>query len=163
MIYAAVAGAAVSSVGLGAYVWHEQSRPAVLEVYLFSLKGAPGAFIRTPEDKRVLINGGANSDVIQEITKILPFYSRRIDMVIATKDDADHVSGLVDIVSRYSVGGAYIPAVTLNSLGLASTTDPAYQAFLDKLGELKVPPQLLEAGRFSRTRFKDKHGCALPE
>lgn len=143
LIWAAAASLAVLSTG--AYVWHEENRPAVLEVYLFSLKGSQVVFIRTPEDKRILINGGATGDVIQEITKILPFYSRRIDMVIATQDDAHHVSGLVDVISRYLINEAYIPAVTLNSLGLASTTDPAHQAFLNELNEIRITPQLLRA------------------
>lgn len=144
LIFAAVAGMAAT--GVGAYVWHEQSRPPVLEVYLFSLKGGQAAFIRTPEDKRILIDGGANGDIIRKITDILPFYSRRIDKVIATKDDANHVSGLVDIVSRYLVDSAYVPAVTLNSLGFASSTDPAYQAFLAALDEKKIAPEPLKAG-----------------
>ena len=143
-LFAAVAGMAAS--GIGAYAWHEQSRPPILEVYLFSLKGGQAAFIRTPEDKRILVDGGANGDVIREITSILPFYSRIIDSIIATKDDANHVGGLIDVVSRYSIGSAYIPAVTLNSLGIASSTDPAYQAFLAVLGERKIQPQLLRAG-----------------
>ena len=143
-IFAAVAGMAAT--GAGAYVWHEQSRPPVLEVYLFSLKGGQAAFIRTPEDKRILVDGGANGDIIREITSILPFYSRRIDAVIATKDDLNHVGGLVNVISRYSVDSAYIPAVTLDSLGLASSTDPAYQAFLAALDEKKINPEPLKAG-----------------
>jgi len=144
LMFAALTGVAIS--GVGGYVWHEEMRPAVLEVYVFQLKGAPIIFIRTPEDKRILVNGGANSDVIREITKILPFYSRRIDSVIASKGDSDHVSGLVDVISRYLISQAYIPAITLNSSDLASSTDAAYAAFLNKLNEIKVTPQQLKAG-----------------
>jgi beta-lactamase superfamily II metal-dependent hydrolase len=132
--------------GVGGYIWHEQARPAVLEMYLFQLKGFPIMFIRTPEDKRILINGGANSEVVRQITQILPFYSRRIDMLIATKDDLDHVAGLVDVISRYSIDTVYIPAVTLKSIGLASSTDAAYQAFLNKLDEIKIVRQQLKTG-----------------
>ncbi len=144
LVYAALASAAVC--GVGGYVWHEQARPAVLEIYLFQLKGSPVMFIRTPEDKRILINAGANGEVVRQITRILPFYSRRIDTVIATKDDLNHVSGLVDVVSRYAIDAAYIPVITLKSLGLASSTDAAYEAFLNKLDEIKIPPKQLKAG-----------------
>lgn len=143
-VFAAVAGLAISSAGV--YVWHEEVRPTVLEVYFLSLKGSPAIFIRTPEDKRILINGGANSDVIQGITKILPFYSRRIDMVIATKDDAAHVSGLIDVISRYLITDAYILGITLSSLGLSSTTDAAYQTLLNTLTGLKIEAKTLKEG-----------------
>ena len=143
-IFATAAGIALS--GIGAYVWHEEARPAVLEVYIFSLKGSTAIFIRTPEDKRILMNGGANGDIIRAISGILPFYSRHIDAIIAAKDDADHVSGLIDVVTRYSATAAYIPAVTLESLALSSSTDPAYEAFVAALKLRDVQMSMIRSG-----------------
>lgn len=89
--------------GIGAYVWHVSQRPSVLEVYVFDTPGVASIFIRTPSDKRILINGGSNADIVRRVTKILPFYSRRIDFVIASDTQDKTINGLRDITDRYDV------------------------------------------------------------
>jgi competence protein ComEC len=132
--------------GMAGYVWREEHREPILEVYVFNLKSGSSVFVRTPDDKRILINGGANSEVIRELTDILPFYSRRIDTVIATDADGKDVSGLIDVLERYSVDNVVVPAVTLQSIGLASTTDQIYATFLDTVRRLKIPLREVSAG-----------------
>ena len=119
-IIAALATAATLA-GIGGYAYIESNRPAVLELFIFNTPGNPAIFIRTPNDKRILINGGSNSEIIERISGILPFYSRRIDMVIATNDDPKNTTGLIDVIDRYSVDKVVLPAVSLQSLGLASS------------------------------------------
>lgn len=118
---------------LAGYVWHEEQRPATLEIYVFSLKSGRSMFIRTPDDRRILIDGGASSEIIRHLTRVLPFYTRRIDAIIATNADGKNVAGLIDIVGRYDVDRAYIPRFTLNNLALASSTDHIYETFLAAL------------------------------
>ena len=101
-----VAAVGAVALGLGGYVWKEENRPAILEVYVFSLSSGRSIFIRTPEDKRILIDGGGNSDIVDELTQILPFYSRRIDAVVATNSEGNNVSGLIDVLNRYIVDAA---------------------------------------------------------
>jgi competence protein ComEC len=143
-----VIGAAATALafGMAGYVWREEHREPILELYVFNLKSGSSVFVRTPDDKRILINGGANSEVIRELTDILPFYSRRIDTVIATDADGKDVSGLIDVLERYSVDNVVVPAVTLQSLGLASTTDQIYATFLDTVRRLKIPLREVSAG-----------------
>jgi competence protein ComEC len=140
----AAAGAAV--LGLTGYVWKEEHRPRLLEIYVFSLKSGISVFIRTPEDKRILVDGGGNAEVIRHLSKILPFYTRRIDAVMATAAEGKKVSGLIDVINRYSVERAYIPALTLNSLKLSSSTDPVYKMFFRSLKTKKIPIDELSAG-----------------
>src|SRR5579862_8559455 len=116
LILAACASAAA---GVGAYAWLESKRPPILEEYVFDEPGAPAMLVRTPEDARVLVDGGSNADVIRRLTSVLPFYSRHIDMVVATAPDAAHVTGLIDVLERYDVGKAVIPSVDLASAGLS--------------------------------------------
>ncbi len=132
--------------GLGSYISHEEHRPAVLEIFIFALKSGRSVFIRTPDDKRILIDGGANADVIRELTRILPFYSRRIDTIIATNSDARNVTGLIDVASRYDVEDAYVPAYTSGSLGLASSTDQIYSTLLETLASKKISRHEVKAG-----------------
>ncbi len=140
------ATAATLACGIAGYAWREEHRLPILEVYVFNLKSGSSVFVRTPDDKRILINGGANSEVIRELTDILPFYSRRIDVVIATDADDKDVSGLIDVLERYSVDKVVVPGVSLQALGLASSTGQIYQTFLDTVKQLKVPMEEVSAG-----------------
>jgi len=117
-------------VGVGGYVWYGARRPAMLELYVFDTPGHPSILLRTPDDKRALIGGGSNADIVRRLTGILPFYSRHIDMLIAPDTDAKSVTGLAEAIKRYDVGRVIVPAVTPFSLGLASSSDPAYEALV---------------------------------
>ncbi len=141
-----IATAAAALAGVGGYVFVESHRPAVLELFVFDLPGNPAVFIRTPNDRRILIDGGANSEIIGRISGILPFYSRRIDMVIATNDDPANVTGLIDIVNRYQVDKVILPAFDSHTLGLSSST-PIYETFRQTLDYHKVPVQEVSAGQ----------------
>ena len=142
-----VAGAAlVSASVLGAYVWRQEHRPHILEVWVFGLQNGRSTFMRTPDDKRILIDGGSNSSVIRELTKILPFYSRRIDVIIASNSEGKNVSGLIDILERYSVDKVIVPAFTTESLGLASSSDQIYATFIKTATRLNVPIEKISAG-----------------
>lgn len=114
-------------------------RDKVLDIYVLSLEHGRSVFIRTPDDVRILVDGGANSEVIREITKILPFYSRRIDTIIATHEDGVDIGGFIDILERYDVGRVILPEFTAESLGLASSTDDFYRLFLEKIAEQGLP------------------------
>lgn len=128
------------------YILHEEHRPQILEIYIFSLKGSRAIFIRTPDDQRVLVNGGPNSEVIKHITEVLPFYSRHIDVIVATDDDPKNVTGLIDVLDRYDVGRAYIPRYTAQSAGVASSTDPITQIFRATLEEKQIHTREISAG-----------------
>lgn len=121
------------------YMWSISKAPSKFELYVFNTKGKPSIFIRTPQDERVLINGGANSDIIRFITKVIPFYSRRIDTIMLTDDGADEVTGLIDIVNRYKVSSVVVPALTVKKLGLASSSDQIYETFIDSVNVLSIP------------------------
>jgi hypothetical protein len=132
--------------GIAGYVWHTANRPRILEMYIFDLKSSQAVFIRTPNDRRILINGGANSDIIRQLTKILPFYSRRIDAIIATDADGKNVSGLIDVMNRYSVNKVIIPEISLESLGLSTTTDQIYSVFIDAIKNKNIHVKEVRAG-----------------
>ncbi|MBU1445754.1 MBL fold metallo-hydrolase [Patescibacteria group bacterium] len=60
-------------------------------------------FIRTPDDYTILIDGGPGPMILDEIAKVMPIYTRTIDILTLTHPHADHVNGLVEIVKRYNV------------------------------------------------------------
>ncbi|MEN9524106.1 MAG: hypothetical protein RL536_175 [Candidatus Parcubacteria bacterium] len=132
--------------GISAYVWHEQNRPKILEVYIFALKSGRFMLIRTPDDHRILVDGGGNSEIIRHLSKILPFYSRRIDSIMLTNTDTKNISGLIDVTERYVVDKVYLPKYTLENSGIASSTDKTFETFLDVVASKKIETRELVAG-----------------
>ncbi len=144
MLMFAIGTAALA--GIGGYAWHESRRPAVLEVFVFDTPGLPSIFMRTPDDMRILIGGGSNADIVRRITDILPFYSRRIDTIIAPDTDGRNVTGLIEVLNRYQVGRVLVPEVTLATVGLASSSDPAYEVFKEEIRKKAIPSEAFSAG-----------------
>lgn len=131
---------------VGLYLWQISRLPTQLEMYIFDTKGKPSIFIRTPKDFRLLIDGGANSEIMRRLTSVLPFYSRRIDQVIVTHDEGNYVSGLIDVIGRYKVELVSIPSLTLKNMSLASSTDTIYETFIDTVHKSKIPIKEVSRG-----------------
>ncbi len=92
-----------------------------LSIYFLNVGQGDAIFIQAPNKVQVLVDGGPDGAVLRELTAIMPFYDRHIDMVILTHPDADHVGGLNDVIDRYRVDKILEPGVQ------ASTT--AYTNF----------------------------------
>ncbi len=59
--------------------------------------------IITPDGYELLIDGGPTNSVLRELSKGRSFFDKKIDMVVATHPDTDHVSGLTDVFRRFTV------------------------------------------------------------
>ena len=75
----------------------------LLRVYFLDI-GQGDAELIDFNGKQILIDGGPDGKVLQELGKVMPFYDRSIDLVILTHPHADHVSGLIEVLKRYKVG-----------------------------------------------------------
>ncbi|MBU2263632.1 MBL fold metallo-hydrolase [Patescibacteria group bacterium] len=88
------------------FVWYSvfaESRDGLLVVFLDVGQG-DAIFIEAPNGNQVLIDGGPNKAVLRQLSKIMPFYDRSIDMIIESHPDSDHINGLVEVLRRYKVG-----------------------------------------------------------
>lgn len=95
-------------------VWTEtyQRRPSdILTVYFLDIGQGDAIFIDSPQHGKMLIDGGANRKVLSELGKILPFADKRIDVMIETHPDKDHIGGLPEVINRYEVGVFLEPGV----------------------------------------------------
>lgn len=67
-------------------------------------------------NKQVLIDGGPDGQALMEkLGKYIPFWDRRIELVVATHPDQDHIQGLVDVLEKYQVGSVMETFVQSNS------------------------------------------------
>lgn len=119
----------VITTGLTMHVYKQEHRPPLFEAYVFNLKSGRSIFIRTPNDRRIIIDGGGNSEIIRMITSIMPFYSKRIEYIFATNEEGKNSSGLIDVLGRFKLGQIVTPSVSLTTLGITSSTDETYKDF----------------------------------
>lgn len=131
----------VGLVVLNVLVWSQAlaSGESKLRVYFFDIGQGDSIFIDSPTHGQVLIDGGpSGSKVLGELGKAMPFGDHSIDVVIATHPDADHISGLVDVIKNYKVGTFMEPGVSSDS--------KVYQALESTVAEEKVPKVLARRG-----------------
>jgi competence protein ComEC len=75
-----------------------------LHVVFFDVGQGDAIFIQTPSGRQLLVDGGLYPTVLNEhLGRRMPFWDRTLDIVVATHPDADHVSGLPDVLERYRV------------------------------------------------------------
>ncbi|HKB88496.1 MAG TPA: MBL fold metallo-hydrolase [Patescibacteria group bacterium] len=65
--------------------------------------GQGDAILITYKNTQVLTDGGPDQKVISCLSKYMPFWDREIELVISTHPDADHSTGLIDVIKRYNV------------------------------------------------------------
>ncbi|MFT5359741.1 MAG: competence protein ComEC [Candidatus Paceibacteria bacterium] len=61
-------------------------------------------FIEAPNGVQMLIDSGPDNSVLQELSKVMPFWDRSIDVVVATHPDKDHIGGFPELFKRFKVG-----------------------------------------------------------
>ncbi len=96
------------------FVWttiRYESQLDLLHVYFFDIGQGDSIFIDSPTHGRLLLDGGRDRKVLTELGKVLPFNDRRIDVVMESHPDADHIGGLPEVISQYNVGAFIEPGV----------------------------------------------------
>ncbi len=120
-----------------AYFVAKEDRGGVLTVAFLDIGQGDAVFIEAPNGNQVLIDGGPGKSVLRELSKVMPFYDRSIDVMIASHPDADHIGGLNDVLGRYKIDLFMEPGVE------GDTT--IYKELSSRIERLKI--EKLEARR----------------
>lgn len=118
---------------------------ASLELAFLNVGQGDAIFIKAPDGKQMLIDGGANNGVLRELGRAMPFYDRSIDVVMATHADQDHIGGLVAVLNRFKVD-LFIQTNTV-------ATSDVYKELQNLIEEKKInkviitSPQILTLGQ----------------
>lgn len=103
------------------FVWYAvfaETRSGLTVAFLDVGQG-DAIFIESPGGNQILIDGGPNNQALRELSKIMPFYDRSIDMIIESHPDSDHINGLAEILKRFDVDAVMESGV--------NSDNPAYQ------------------------------------
>lgn len=98
-----------------------------LRVVLLDVGQGDAILVTTPGNQQVLIDGGPDLRVLERLGEEMPFGDRRIELMMLSHTDADHVTGLVEVLRRYEVGKVLMTGVARDTT--------IYQAFLDAVRE----------------------------
>ncbi|HEX8994355.1 MAG TPA: MBL fold metallo-hydrolase, partial [Candidatus Paceibacterota bacterium] len=61
------------------------------------------------------LDSGPDSSVLHELPKVMPSFSRSLDMIIESHPDSDHMAGFVDVLGRYRAGAYLTPGIIKDS------------------------------------------------
>lgn len=103
-------------VAVNAFVWYAvfwEDHGGKLTVAFLDVGQGDAIFIEAPNGAQALIDGGPPSGkALSELGRMMPFYDRDIDVVIATHPDQDHIGGLPEVLARYHVGVLFEPGIS---------------------------------------------------
>jgi competence protein ComEC len=87
-----------------------------LHISILDIGQGDAILIQTPNRQDILIDGGPSPQAIGlELGRKLPFWDRTIDLLILTQPQADHVTGLIEVLQKYKVQQIIEPGITYSS------------------------------------------------
>ncbi len=111
-----------------------------LSVSFLDVGQGDAILITTPSGHHILVDGGPSPEQIMlRLGEELPYWERSIDLVVLTHPEADHVSGLVEVLRRYEVGEVLEPC-------FPHTAYP-YDEWLDIIEEEGIERTQAQAGQ----------------
>ena len=123
---------------LWSYINHE-NRQGIMKFVVLDVGQGDSLFIESPTGKQVIIDGGPGRSLLREISKVMPWYDRRIDIMIVTNPDRDHYEGFIPLLEKYKTD-LFVESGTKNDKGV-------YEFLHERLNDLDVPKLLARRGQ----------------
>ncbi len=117
--------------------WLQLPQANVLTVQVLDVGQGDSILIRTPQQQKILIDAGAGAGVLSALGKELGYLERRIDLIVLTHPDADHIGGFSDVLKKYTVGGVLLTGVQHDTY--------IYTTVLNEITEQGIPVYLVNA------------------
>jgi competence protein ComEC len=95
-------------------------------------------FIESPTGTQVLVDSGPPKVVLKKLSRMMNFFDKKIDAIIITNPDADHIGGFADVLKVYKVGQVFEPG-TWN-------VSKTYENLKNKIKEKNIPQVLARRG-----------------
>jgi competence protein ComEC len=125
---------------LAAVVWGDlAASDSKLRVTFLDVGQGDAILIETPDGRCILVDGGPSGPALaQALGAALPPDVRRLDLVVLTHAQDDHVTGLVEVLQRFEVGMALA--------GPLPGTTATYEAWQQQLERRSIPVHVAVAG-----------------
>lgn len=132
---------------LGAFLTQDNGQPPRdtqnLEVHFLNV-GQGDAILIEQQGEQLLVDGGPDNSILQELGEVMPATDRKIEKIILTHPHADHLRGLNVVLDTYEVGAVYFNGVSYNT--------PEFLRFMDIIKDRNIPTERLSAGKTIQVR-----------
>lgn len=108
-------------------------------IVFFDVGQGDSALLTLAGGERVLIDGGPDWSTLERLGSYMPFFDRRIDVLILSHPNTDHMAAFPEVLRRYSVG-TLVTAGTVFDSGI-------YAATLSGASIRNVPLIVMRAGQ----------------
>lgn len=116
--------------------WFAYSAPKNLEVDFLDVGQGDAILIKAPGGQNILVDGGPNKIAVKRLGENLPWWDKRIDLMILTHPHDDHVTGLIEVLKRYRVKRILYTGATHSA--------PNYLTWLKTVRDKKVPLVIID-------------------
>lgn len=109
-----------------------------VEITFCDVGQGDGILIDFGAGKQAVVDGGPNESILACLGKNLPITDRKIEYLVLTHPDADHLRGLSYIIDEYQVGKLYWTKVNHNS--------ELYKNFKKKVKDKNIVQEIIDSG-----------------
>ena len=86
-----------------------------MEVHFIDIGQGASQVIMTPSGKVMVLDGGNNDDEERMVAYLNKLGVKKIDILIGTHPDADHIGGIDAVIDAFDIGRIYMPKVQKNT------------------------------------------------
>ena len=138
------------------FVVIREDRSGIMTVVFLDVGQGDSIFIESPTGVQVIVDGGPAKNLMREISEVLPFYDRSVDLIVVTNPDKDHYEGFIGFLEKYSVDVVLEPG-TSNVSGIYKTLeDEIKNKNIPKIIALRGQIIDLGGGAFLEVLFPDR-------
>jgi len=89
------------------FIWlaiFESAPASKIKADFFDVGQGSAIFLDAPGGNQVLIDGGPSDAILTKLGENLPLFDRKIELLVLTHSDADHLDGLIEVLKKYEIG-----------------------------------------------------------
>ncbi|HET8776217.1 MAG TPA: ComEC/Rec2 family competence protein [Candidatus Limnocylindria bacterium] len=111
-----------------------------LHVTALDIGQGDAILVEAPSGATMLVDGGPDPELtLRRLGANLPFFARRIDLLVLTHPHQDHVAGLVDVLDRFHIGAVLQAGIDYEN--------PSFERLLTDADRTATPIVIARAGQ----------------